>query len=84
MRSRKFGPAQLYGIEEIVDAVADVLVNVGFDAGVAADEQHYDRKGLADMSGVVDRLLEARTELDHAIGLARAYEIHRTSQQVTA
>jgi hypothetical protein len=84
MGSRKFGPNQLYAVEEIVNSVADVLVNVGFQTGVAADEQHYDGHGLADMSGVVDRLLEARTELEAAIGLARAYEIHRTAQQVTA
>jgi len=82
--TRKFGPTQLYAVEEIVNAVSDALTNIGFDVGVAADEQHYDGAALADMSGAVDRLLDARTELESAISIARAYEINRTFREVTA
>jgi hypothetical protein len=82
--TRKFGPEQLYRVEEIVNAVSDALTGVGFDVGEAADDQHYEGATLADMSGVVDRLLEARTELESAIGLARAYEMHRTFKGVPA
>jgi len=81
---RKFGTTQLYAVEEIVNAVADTLVNAGFEAGEAADDQQHEGSPLADMSGIVDRLLEARTELDTAIGLAREYEIDRTYREESA
>lgn len=82
--AKRFGPTQLYAVEQIVNDVADVLVHAGFEVGESADEQNWDGKGMDDMSGVVDRLLDAHRDLEHAIGLARAYEIHRTSQAVTS
>jgi hypothetical protein len=82
--ARKFGPTQLYAVEEIVNEIADQLVHIGFEVGEAADEQNWDGKGMHDMSGIVDRLLEARNEIQHAIGIARAYEIHRISQEALA
>jgi hypothetical protein len=82
--ARTFGPTQLYAVEEIVNAVADALIHVGFRVGEVADEQHYDGTPLVDMSGIVDRLLEARTELESAIGLARAYELHRVALTASA
>jgi hypothetical protein len=82
--ARKFGPTQLYAVEEIVNAVADALVHIGFEVGEAADEQNWEGKALDDMSGVMDRLLDAERQLASAIGLARAYEMHRTAQEVQA
>ena len=84
MGSRKFGPHQLYGVEETVNAVSDALTQTGLEVGEIADEQHYDGTPLKDMSGVLDRLLDARAELESAIGMLRAYEIYRTAQKVGA
>lgn len=81
---RKFGPSQLYAVEETVNQIADTLVHVGFEVGEEADEQNWDGKALADMSGVLDRMLEAERDLARAVGLVRAYEIFRQAQGVSA
>jgi hypothetical protein len=78
----KFGPAQLYAVEETVNQISDTLVNVGFEVGECADEQNWDGKALDDMSGVMDRLQDCERQLESAIGLLRAYEMHRTSLRV--
>ena len=81
---RKFGPSQLYAVEETVNQIADVLVHVGFEVGEEADEQNWDGKALADMSGVLDRMLDAERQLASAIGLVRAYEMFREAREVSA
>jgi hypothetical protein len=78
----KFGAAQLYAVEETVNQISDTLVNVGFEVGECADEQNWDGKALDDMSGVMDRLQECEYQLAKAVGLVRAYELHRQAQQV--
>jgi hypothetical protein len=78
---KKFGPTQLYAVEETVNQIADVLVHAGFEVGESADEQNWDGKGIDDMSGVLDRLVDCVRDLESAVGLLRAYEIHRKAQQ---
>jgi hypothetical protein len=80
----KFGPNQLYAVEETVNDIADALVHIGFEVGESADEQNWDGKALDDMSGVLDRALDAERKMAHAVGLLRAYEMHRQAQAVRA
>jgi hypothetical protein len=78
--ANKFGPAQLYAVEETVNQIADTLVHVGFEVGVSADEQNWDGKGMDDMSGVMDRLQDCERELARAVGLIRSYQMHIASR----
>jgi hypothetical protein len=82
--AKTFGATQLYAVEETVNKVADVLVHVGFEVGEHADEQNWDGTPMADMSGVLDRLQDAERGLARAVGLVRAYEMHRQAQAVSA
>ena len=82
--AQKFEARQMYAIEQTVQDVASELAEAGWDVGQYADEYHYDGKPAADLSPIMDRLLDARQQLESAIGLVRAYEIHRNAQEVTA
>jgi hypothetical protein len=82
--TQKFESRQMYAIEQTVQDVASELAEAGWDVGQYADEYHYDGKPAADLSPIMDRLLDARQQLESAIGLVRAYEIHRNAQEVTA
>jgi hypothetical protein len=82
--TRTFGAQQMYEVEDIVNAAADVLIHLGFEAGEQADAEHYDGGTLADMSGLVDRLLDVRMQVEQALGLANAYEMYREAREVTA
>jgi hypothetical protein len=82
--AQKFEARQMYAIEQTVQDVASELAEAGWDVGQYADEYHYDGKPAADLSPIMDRLLDARQQLKSAIGLVRAYEIHRNAQEVTA
>jgi hypothetical protein len=82
--TQKFEARQMYAIEQTVQNVASELAEAGWDVGQYADEYHYDGKPAADLSPIMDRLLDARRKLESAIGLARAYEIHRNSKRVTS
>jgi hypothetical protein len=79
-----FAARQLYKTEDLVNQIADVLVHVGFEVGEEADKQNWDGKAMADMSGVLERLVEAETNLSMAVGLVRAYELFRQAQAVVA
>ena len=79
-----FAAGQLYRVEETVNALADALIHVGFEVGEEADEQNWDGKALADMSGVYERLCDGQRELESALGLVRAYEMFRKAQAVAA
>jgi hypothetical protein len=82
--AQKFEARQMYAIEQTVQDVASELAEAGWDVGQYADEYHYDGKPAADLSQIMDRLLDARQQLESAIGLVRSYEIHRNAQEVTA
>jgi hypothetical protein len=82
--AKTFGASQLYSVEGIVNEIADVLIHAGFEVGEHADEQNWDGTPMRDMSGVLDRLVGCEHELASAVGLVRAYEMHRQSQAVRA
>jgi hypothetical protein len=81
---KNFGASQLYAVEETVNEVADMLIHAGFEVGGSADEQNWDGKAMDDMSGVLDRLQDAERQLASAVGLVRAYEMHRQARAVSA
>jgi hypothetical protein len=82
--AKTFGVTQLYAVEETVNEVADALIHIGFVVGEHADEQNWDGTPMKDLSGALDRLLTAERGLASAIGLLRAYEMHRQARAVSA